>query len=53
MIIGRKLKKAKGLYEELLTKGKDSIWLHDIMKDLDRSFPNHPFFNKEHLGDVG
>lgn len=47
VVAGKKLKKAKGLYEELLTKGKNSIWMHDIMKDLDRTFPNHPYFNKD------
>lgn len=53
VVAGRKLKKAKGLYEELLTKGKNSIWMHDIMKDLDRTFPGHPFFNKDQFGDTG
>jgi len=37
----------------MLTKGQDSQWLHDIMKDLDRTFPAHPFFNKEQYGDLG
>lgn len=45
--MAKKLKRAKGLYEELLTKGKNSKYLHDIIKDLDRTFPNHPFFNKD------
>lgn len=49
----RRLKPTKGLYEELLTKGKDSIWSHDIMKDLDRTFPLHHFFNKEIFGNIG
>jgi len=53
LIAGRKLKKAKGVYEELLTKGLNSVWTHDIMKDLDRTFPTLPFFNKERYGDVG
>ena len=53
LIAGKKLKKAKGLYEELLTKGNDSPWMHDIMKDLDRTFPTLPFFNKEQYGDIG
>ena len=47
VIACKRMIKAKDLYEELLTKGKDSPWMHDIMKDLDRTFPNHPFFNKE------
>jgi hypothetical protein len=46
-VTSRRLKSAKGVYEELLTKSKDSIWIHDIMKDLDRTFPGHQFFNKE------
>jgi len=49
----RRLKPVKGLYEELLTKGKNSIWMHDIMKDLDRTFPIHPFFDKERYGNIG
>ena len=49
----RRLKPAKRLYEELLTKGKSSIWLHDIMKDLDRTFPLHPFFDKDKYGTIG
>lgn len=53
VITSKKLKQAKGLYEELLTKGKNSKWMHDIMKDLDRTFPNLPFFNKEQYGDTG
>lgn len=27
--------------------------MHDIMKDLDRTFPVHPYFNKEHYGNTG
>lgn len=27
--------------------------MHDIMKDLDRTFPSLPFFNKESFGTVG
>jgi hypothetical protein len=50
---GKKLKPAKGVYEELLTKGKESKWMHDIMKDLDRTFPTHPFLSKDQYGDVG
>jgi hypothetical protein len=49
----RKLKSAKGLYEDLLTKGKTSIWMHDIMKDVDRTYPSLPFFSKDKYGDVG
>lgn len=49
----KKAKKTKGLYEELLTKGEESPWMHDIMKDLDRTFPSLPFFNKDSYGNVG
>jgi len=51
--MAKKLKRAKGVYEEILTKSAKSKWLHDILKDLDRSFPVHPFFNKEQYGDIG
>lgn len=27
--------------------------MHDIMKDLDRTFPNHPFFNNDQFGNIG
>jgi hypothetical protein len=27
--------------------------MHDIMKDLDRTFPNLPFLNKDQYGDIG
>ena len=27
--------------------------MHDIMKDLDRTFPTHPFFNKDKFGNIG
>ena len=43
----KKVKKTKGMYEELIKKGNDSIWRHDILKDLDRTFPGHPYFNKD------
>ena len=49
----RKLKQVKGLYEELLIKGKSSIWMHDIMKDLDRTFPALPYFDKDKYGNTG
>ena len=28
-------------------------WTHDIVKDLDWTFPKHPFFNKEKYGSIG
>ena len=49
--MARKLKRAKGLYEEQL--GRHSKWMHDIVKDLDRTFPGHPYFSKEQFGDAG
>lgn len=51
--ISKKLKRTKGLYEELMTKSKKSESTHDILKDLDRTFPHHPFFNKDQLGNQG
>lgn len=45
--MAKKMKRVRGLYEELLTKGEKSKYLHDIVKDLDRTFPAHPFFNKD------
>jgi len=50
----KKLKKARGLYEELLTKGSEgNKCSHDISKDLDRTFPNLPFFKTELFGHIG
>lgn len=43
-ITNKRLKSAKGLYQELIIKGKESVWVGDIKKDLDRTFPNHQFF---------
>ena len=53
VIASRKLKSTKGLYEELLEKGKTSIWKSDIMKDLARTFPEHQFFKDGLYGDIG
>jgi hypothetical protein len=53
VVSSRRLKPAKGVYEELLTKGKDSIWMHDIMKDLNRTFPLLLYFDKDHYGNIG
>ena len=52
-VTSRRLKPAKGVYEELLTKGKDPIWLHDIMKDLNRTFPILSYFDKGQFGNIG
>lgn len=51
--MAKKMKRVKGLYEELLTKGEKSKYLPDILKDLDRTFPSHPYFNKAQFGDMG
>lgn len=51
--IAKNLQKTKGLYEELLQKKADKECIYDIKKDLNRSFPGHPFFDKEKFGDVG
>jgi hypothetical protein len=49
----RKIKKMPGLYEELLTKGEKSTWMHDIEKDLNRTFPGLPYFSLDSFGNVG
>lgn len=41
VVAQKNLKPTKGLFEELLNKGKESPCLNDIMKDLDRTFPEH------------
>jgi hypothetical protein len=42
-----------GVYDDLL-KNVQPGWEFDIKKDLDRTFPDHKFFNKETgHGDVG
>ena len=44
----------KGLYEELVEKGKSSSFLHIIEADVGRSFPLIPFFKKgTKYGDAG
>jgi len=49
----RRLKKTKGFYEGLLAMGEKSQWMNDIMKDVDRTFPAHPYFNKDNYGNIG
>ena len=41
----RILRKMKGRYENLLEEGKNNKWLYVIDKDLDRTFPIHPYFS--------
>lgn len=47
------LNKDKGLYEKLVQEGADNKWLHDIDKDLGRTYPNHPLFDVQRFGTVG
>ena len=47
------LVKDKGVYESKLAEGVDGSWLHDIDKDLGRTFPAHPYFSMEKYGRVG
>ena len=39
--------KSKNKYEKLLEKRDKSLWLRDIEKDIDRSFPSHTYFKTE------
>jgi hypothetical protein len=39
------MKKTKGNYECFLKEGETSQWLHDIDKDLGRTYPTHPLFD--------
>ena len=41
----RILGKMKGRYENHLVHGQNNKWLYVIDKDLDRTFPTHPFFS--------
>lgn len=45
--------KEKGLYDAKLQEGEDGSWLHDIDKDLNRTFPAHPYFSFEKYGIIG
>jgi TBC1 domain family member 10 len=45
--------KEKGLYEALLQEGAEGSWLHDIDKDLNRTFPTLPYFSFEKYGVIG
>jgi len=47
------LKKTKGEYEKMLAKGENGEWMHDIDKDLGRTYPSHPFFDVSKGGTVG
>ena len=40
----RILGKCKGMYENKLKHGENNEWLYVIDKDLNRTFPAHPFF---------
>lgn len=47
------LTKEKGLFRRLVEEGSDNKWLHDIDKDLGRTFPFHPLFDINKYGHVG
>ena len=47
------LQKQKGDYESMLQEGVDGPWLHDIDKDLGRTYPVHPLFDVQKSGVVG
>lgn len=47
------IEKEKGLYEAKLQEGEDGTWLHDIDKDLNRTFPAHPYFAIDKYGVIG
>ena len=49
----RILGKSKDQYENYLKQGEHGEWLHDIDKDLCRTFPLHPYFAKKQHGGVG
>ena len=49
----RILVKSKGQYENYLKQGEHGEWLHDIDKDLCRTFPLHPYFTIQQSGGVG
>ena len=53
VVTQKRLKPTKGLYEEVLQKGKESACMADIVKDLDRTFPNHQFFFKDNFRNSG
>ena len=42
-----------GVYEELLKQINEGEYNHTINKDLDRTFPEHPFFQKSAYGLIG
>jgi hypothetical protein len=44
-------KRGSGVYEEFLSnKVQLSRYKVDIMKDLARTFPEHPYFTERHYG---
>jgi hypothetical protein len=46
--------KKKGHYEDCLrVLSPTSKALHDIDKDVNRTFPGHPYFNIENRGTIG
>ena len=43
----------KGRYENLLKQSQNNQWLYVIDKDLDRTFPLHPYFSIQDKGGIG
>jgi hypothetical protein len=39
--------------DDELKKNAGSIWADIIQRDLDRTFPEHPFYNKAQYGEIG
>lgn len=48
-----KMSFVEGLYDDLLKQIHEGEYNHTIEKDLDRTFPEHPFFNKTQYGNIG
>ena len=47
----RILVKKKGMYERLLSSlDKKSTPVRDIKKDIERTFPDHKYFSRDHFG---
>ena len=55
-IASRLKSKTIGAYDKLVAKGRspgENPWAHDIFKDIDRTFPEHPYFNRSEFGSFG
>ena len=47
------IQKQKNRYKSLVEEGEDNKWLHDIDKDLSRTYPTHPLFDVNKFGLAG